>query len=165
MTPVAVVLGCLESFHTFARQEKGSENQRTTSHSTRLAYLPATDGAVQDPGAVGKERTPNAAIRRAASVAIGPATARPRKQPWVWRLSPMRKRALLSRGSGQLWLAAVPDPRGGAPSNRKSCTTCHAVANEHPARRAASATLTSGSSSSTVQTSARQVGPISTRLR
>lgn len=78
MAPVEVVLGSLKSFHALARQENGSENQRTTSHSTRLAYLPATDGAVQERGAGGKERSPSAAIRWTASVATGPASGRPR---------------------------------------------------------------------------------------
>lgn len=42
---------------------------------------------------------------------------------------------------------------------------CHAVANEHDARRATSAMDSSGACSSTVHASARQLGPISTRLR
>ncbi len=50
-------------------------------------------------------------------------------------------------------------------SNEKSRTTCHAVAKEQPVRLATSATGAWGVRSSTVQTSARQVGPRRTRLR
>src|SRR5690554_4967757 len=48
--------------------------------------------------------------------------------------------------------------------NAKSCAASHAAANELPARRAASATLSLGERSSTVHTSARHVGPIRTRF-
>jgi hypothetical protein len=47
----------------------------------------------------------------------------------------------------------------------KSRTTCQAVAKEHEAWRATSATLSSGALSSTVHTSARQVGPMRSRFR
>ena len=52
------------------------------------------------------------------------------------------------------------------PCNRtKSCAADHAGANEHPTRRATSATGRSGVRSSTVQASACHVDPMRTRLR
>ncbi|MDP9149275.1 MAG: hypothetical protein M3O36_04945 [Myxococcota bacterium] len=79
--------------------------------------------------------------------------------------------SMLSRARGYRCRSEHQEPLGdlhpgrAARGNLKSCAGCHAVAKEHHARRATSATLTSGVFSSTVQTSARHVGPISTRFR
>ena len=57
--------------------------------------------------------------------------------------------------------SSVPTPS----RTRKSRATVHAVAKAHPARRATSQTGSPGVACRTVHTSARHVGPISTRFR